>query len=288
MWAQPPGKSSKTRLNLLSGGEKSMAALTLIFAIQDYEPSPFYYFDEVDQNLDAFNAESIATLCKLRSQRAQFIMVTLRKVSLQLAEHHIGVTHAGDGCSRLIHDFDRDQAIEIGVAAERELEAQKLAEESRENMPELPKAENRPRVPEPLPTPKTLGGLDEDGLEAAKQAAAELQAAADISTETEVEEGSKAMIITSLEAVQEPRIGLESEVDKELESVSEPDVEMAEAESETIQSLTQRAKDWQEDIEEKIEWEQSVKQSASDEVESDSNEAIDEPPESPIEEVNGE
>ena len=48
MWAMPPGKSNQTRLNLLSGGEKSMAALALIFAIQDFEPSPFYYFDEVD------------------------------------------------------------------------------------------------------------------------------------------------------------------------------------------------------------------------------------------------
>ena len=114
---------SKSKLSLLSGGEKSMAALALIFAIQDYDPSPFYYFDEVDQNLDAYNAEHIARLCRLRSQRAQFIMVTLRKVSLQLADHHIGITHAGDGCSRRITDFDREQALEIGEAAEAELEA---------------------------------------------------------------------------------------------------------------------------------------------------------------------
>ena len=44
-----------------------MAALALIFAIQDYEPSPFYYFDEVDQNLDPFNSEKIAALCRMRS-----------------------------------------------------------------------------------------------------------------------------------------------------------------------------------------------------------------------------
>ena len=59
----PPGKSKRTRRSFLSGGEKSMAALAFVFAIQDYEPSPFYYFDEVDQNLDPFNAERIATLC---------------------------------------------------------------------------------------------------------------------------------------------------------------------------------------------------------------------------------
>ena len=56
---------------------KNQWLLSLIFAIQDYEPSPFYYFDEVDQNLDPFNSELIASLCLMRSQRAQFIMVTL-------------------------------------------------------------------------------------------------------------------------------------------------------------------------------------------------------------------
>ena len=166
MWAQPPGKSNKTRLNLLSGGEKSMAALALIFAIQDFEPSPFYYFDEVDQNLDSFNAESIAKLCRLRSGRAQFIMVTLRKVSLQMADHHIGVTHGGDGCSRLIMNFDRDAAVEMGEAAEAELEAQKKIAEEKENMVELPNPQNRPMVPEPLPNPESLGGIrEEESLE---------------------------------------------------------------------------------------------------------------------------
>ncbi len=165
MWAKPPGKSNKTRLNLLSGGEKSMAALALIFAIQDFEPSPFYYFDEVDQNLDSFNAESIAKLCRLRSGRAQFIMVTLRKVSLQMADHHIGVTHGGDGCSRLIMNFDRDAAVEMGEAAEAELEAQRKAEEEKVNMAELPNPQNRPLVPEPLPNPESLGGIREEESE---------------------------------------------------------------------------------------------------------------------------
>ena len=90
-----------------------MAALALIFAIQDYEPSPFYYFDEVDQNLDPFNSEKIAALCRMRSGMAQFIMVTLRKVSLTLADHHIGITHAGNGCSQRITDFDRAAALDL-------------------------------------------------------------------------------------------------------------------------------------------------------------------------------
>ena len=89
-------------------------------------------------------------------------MVTLRKVSLQLADHHIGVTHGGDGCSRLIMNFDRDAAVELGEAAEREREAQEAAKAEMEGLEELPKLEDRPRVPEPLPTPESLGGIRED------------------------------------------------------------------------------------------------------------------------------
>jgi len=157
----PPGKSKNTRRNQLSGGEKSMAALALIFAIQDYEPSPFYYLDEVDQNLDPFNAERIATLCRMRSQRAQFLMVTLRKVSLTLADHHIGITHAGDGRSRLITDFDRAAAIEMGEEFEAEQKSQAQSKSEREAMPELPDPEDMPRAPDPLGTPKSLGGVAE-------------------------------------------------------------------------------------------------------------------------------
>ena len=157
----PPGKSKRTRRSFLSGGEKSMAALAFIFAIQDYEPSPFYYFDEVDQNLDPFNAERIATLCRLRSRQAQFIMVTLRKVSLTLADHHIGITHAGDGCSRRIADFDRAAALELGEEFEAEKAAQEKAKIEKESMTDLPKPENMPRVPEPMGKPQSLGGLAE-------------------------------------------------------------------------------------------------------------------------------
>jgi len=146
-----------------------MAALALIFAIQDYEPSPFYYFDEVDQNLDTFNAENIASLCRLRSEQAQFIMVTLRKVSLQLADHHIGVTHAGDGCSRRITDFDREQAIEVGDAAHEELEAMKKTKASKEALDELPAVDEMPKAPEEMATPASLGGLDIEDLLAANQ-----------------------------------------------------------------------------------------------------------------------
>ena len=165
MWAQPRGKSNKSRLQGLSGGEKSMASLSLIFAIQDHDPSPFYYFDEVDQNLDVPNSKLIATECRNRSEAAQFIMVTLRKVSLELADHHIGITHGGDGCSRRIVDFDRDRAIELGAQAEKE--ASDASDKNHSRIEEARViAEEMPEVPEALPAPKSLGGLlkhiDED------------------------------------------------------------------------------------------------------------------------------
>ena len=159
LWAKPKGKSSKVNRLQLSGGEQSMAALALIFAIQDYDPSPFYYFDEVDQNLDAINAERIAQMCRERSKKAQFLMVTLRKVSLRLADHHIGITHGGDGCSRRIVDFDRERAIklsEIESAKDNPLD-ERISAIALEKQQDA--QADMPTVPEPLPPPKSLGGL---------------------------------------------------------------------------------------------------------------------------------
>lgn len=157
MWARPRGKSSKCSLAGLSGGEQSVAALALIFAIQDYDPSPFYYFDEVDQNLDGDNSFRIADMCRQRSKQAQFIMVTLRKVSLGLADHHIGITHGGDGCSRRIMDFDRERAIQVGEEA-------RIEQESAMKQNKLLSSESQafkdsmPNVPDELETPVSLGG----------------------------------------------------------------------------------------------------------------------------------
>ena len=185
MWAQPPGKSSKVKLEQLSGGEQSMASLALIFAIQDYDPSPFYYFDEVDQNLDPLNAERIATMCRTRSEKAQFIQVTLRKVSLQLADHHIGITHAGDGCSRRIANFDRERAIELGDKAFAELKEGKEEKERQgllDRLGDLPDPNSMELAPEELPYPNSLGGLEVEG---------EVKAEAE-GTEIEGQTGTKA------------------------------------------------------------------------------------------------
>tara|TARA_Y100000589_G_C27198015_1_gene647910 strand:+ start:3609 stop:7502 length:3894 start_codon:yes stop_codon:yes gene_type:complete len=155
----PPGKSQKTRRSQLSGGEKSMAALALVFSIQDFEPSTFYYFDEVDQNLDPFNCQRIAMLCRRRSEAAQFIMVTLRKVSLSMANHHIGITHAGDGVSRRITDFNREAALALGEAFEKEMEAQGPPSTSEMLPDDLPHPSNRPALPDALLTPPSLEGV---------------------------------------------------------------------------------------------------------------------------------
>ena len=86
-------------------------------------------------------------------------MVTLRKVSLQLADHHIGITHAGDGCSRRITDFDREQAIELGEAAEAELKAAEATlKRKAELTKELPDPSKMESAPEELPAPASLGG----------------------------------------------------------------------------------------------------------------------------------
>ena len=97
-----PRNGKMLRLEALSGGEKSLTALSFIFAIQEYQPSPFYVLDEVDMFLDAVNAELVAKRIKESSATAQFIQVSLRKVTLTLADHLIGVTRPPSGVSKVI------------------------------------------------------------------------------------------------------------------------------------------------------------------------------------------
>lgn len=219
MWAQPRGKSNKSRLQGLSGGEKSMASLSLIFAIQDHDPSPFYYFDEVDQNLDVPNSKLIATECRNRSEAAQFIMVTLRKVSLELADHHIGITHGGDGCSRRIVDFDRERAIELGAQAEKE--ATDAADKNHSRIEEARViAQEMPEVPDALPAPKSLGGLlnhiDDDSEESDDSAESGFEALTERAEELTEEIEERQKIVSELLAEDEDSAEIESEVEKEV------------------------------------------------------------------------
>ncbi|MCK9322746.1 MAG: chromosome segregation protein SMC [Candidatus Methanomethylophilaceae archaeon] len=101
-----PKNGKLLRLEALSGGEKSLTALAFIFAIQEYQPSPFYVLDEVDMFLDAVNAEMVAKRIKESSLRAQFIQVSLRKVTLVMADHLIGVTRPPSGISKVIMQPD--------------------------------------------------------------------------------------------------------------------------------------------------------------------------------------
>ena len=101
-----PKNGKLLRLEALSGGEKSLTALAFIFAIQEFQPSPFYVLDEVDMFLDSVNAEMVAKRVKESSSKAQFIQVSLRKVTLALAEHLIGVTRQPSGVSKVIMQPD--------------------------------------------------------------------------------------------------------------------------------------------------------------------------------------
>ncbi|EKQ70040.1 condensin subunit Smc [Leptolyngbyaceae cyanobacterium JSC-12] len=91
--AHPKGKPVQ-RLASMSGGEKSLTALSFIFALQRYRPSPFYAFDEVDMFLDGANVERLARMIKQQAEQAQFIVVSLRRPMIESAQRQIGVTQA--------------------------------------------------------------------------------------------------------------------------------------------------------------------------------------------------
>jgi chromosome segregation protein len=91
--AHPKGKQV-TNLASMSGGEKSLTALSFIFALQRYRPSPFYAFDEVDMFLDGANVERLSAMVQKQAQSAQFIVVSLRRPMIEAADRTIGVTQA--------------------------------------------------------------------------------------------------------------------------------------------------------------------------------------------------
>jgi chromosome segregation protein len=91
--AHPKGKPVQ-RLSSMSGGEKSLTALSFIFALQRYRPSPFYGFDEVDMFLDGANVEKLSRMVQKQAKLAQFIVVSLRRPMIEASERTIGVTQA--------------------------------------------------------------------------------------------------------------------------------------------------------------------------------------------------
>ena len=99
--AQPPGKSAKA-LTLLSGGEKALTAISLLFAIFHYKPSPFCVLDEVDAPLDEANVGRFAAMVQRMKADTQFIVITHQKPTMVAADTLYGVTMEEAGCSRLV------------------------------------------------------------------------------------------------------------------------------------------------------------------------------------------
>lgn len=99
--AQPPGKRNSS-IHSLSGGEKAMTAVALVFAIFQLNPSPFCMLDEVDAPLDDLNVGRFCDLVKEMSQYVQFLLITHNKVTMELADHLIGVTMREPGVSRIV------------------------------------------------------------------------------------------------------------------------------------------------------------------------------------------
>ena len=99
--AQPPGKKNQT-IHLLSGGEKALTAIALVFAIFQLNPAPFCLLDEVDAPLDDANTERYAKLVKSMSKETQFLFISHNKIAMEMAEQLIGVTMQEQGVSRIV------------------------------------------------------------------------------------------------------------------------------------------------------------------------------------------
>ncbi|MFL5821611.1 MAG: chromosome segregation SMC family protein [Solirubrobacteraceae bacterium] len=113
----PAGKAMK-RLSLLSGGEKSLTALAFLFAVFLARPCPFYVLDEVEAALDDLNIDRFLRLLRRYSQRAQFIVVTHQKRTMEAADTLYGVSMGDDGVSKVIsRRLPRDDAVEPAADA---------------------------------------------------------------------------------------------------------------------------------------------------------------------------
>ncbi|MFV1922881.1 MAG: AAA family ATPase, partial [Methylotenera sp.] len=111
VFAQPPGKKNTT-IQLLSGGEKALTALALVFALFRLNPAPFCLMDEVDAPLDDSNTERFCQMVKKMSEKTQFLFVSHNKITMEIAQQLIGVTMQESGVSRIV-DVDIDAAIQM-------------------------------------------------------------------------------------------------------------------------------------------------------------------------------
>ena len=111
--ARPPGKKNST-IHLLSGGEKALTAVALVFSIFDLNPAPFCLLDEVDAPLDEHNVGRFCDIVREMAQRVQFIFITHNKTTMELASQLIGVTMTEPGVSRLVA-VDVDEAMRLAA-----------------------------------------------------------------------------------------------------------------------------------------------------------------------------
>lgn len=112
--ARPPGKRNST-IHLLSGGEKALTAVALVFAIFELNPAPFCMLDEVDAPLDDANVVRFCDIVKEMSDRVQFVFITHNKVTMELSRQLTGVTMQEPGVSRLV-SVDLDEAVRMAAS----------------------------------------------------------------------------------------------------------------------------------------------------------------------------
>jgi chromosome segregation protein len=112
--ARPPGKRNST-IHLLSGGEKALTAVALVFAIFELNPAPFCLLDEVDAPLDDANVGRFCDIVRDMSQKVQFVFITHNKVTMEMARQLTGVTMHEPGVSRLV-SVDLDEAVKMAAS----------------------------------------------------------------------------------------------------------------------------------------------------------------------------
>jgi len=111
--AHPPGKKNAS-IHLLSGGEKALTAIALVFAIFQLNPAPFCLLDEVDAPLDDSNTERFCDMVKRMSQQTQFLYISHNKITMEMAQQLIGVTMQEKGVSRVV-EVDVEQAVQLAA-----------------------------------------------------------------------------------------------------------------------------------------------------------------------------
>jgi chromosome segregation protein len=113
--AQPPGKKNST-IHLLSGGEKALTAIALVFSMFQLNPAPFCLLDEVDAPLDDTNTERFCGMVKKMSANTQFLFISHNKIAMEMAEQLVGVTMQESGVSRVV-EVDIQEALKMRDAA---------------------------------------------------------------------------------------------------------------------------------------------------------------------------